>query len=98
MDRSVERAVDGLAAGAQEPRLEFVALRGSQRGDVEDHDAAVRAGARGGDLERMFVVMFRAVVGAAFEGPHFQRERVGSHTGWINRVAEGDPKGPLKGV
>lgn len=54
----VEDAFDRRSVGVVEPRLEFITMRRSERRDVEDHGAGVRAESRGGDLEGMFVVMF----------------------------------------
>src|SRR5947208_389888 len=45
---------------------------------------------RGGDHERVFIIMIGAVVRASFERPRFESKVVWLHTGWIERIAEGN--------
>jgi hypothetical protein len=54
-----------------------------------DQDASgIGAEPGGGDFERMFVVMLGSVIGAAFEMPDFEGERIGGDAGWVDGIAE----------
>src|SRR5436190_19893269 len=89
VNRSVEGALDGFTVSSSEPQFEFVTLCGRQRGNTDCDSAPIGAQARICYFHGMLVVVVRSVIGSSLQSPYFKSDRISSHTGVIERIAEG---------